>query len=390
MPRPIAILATDVAFWEPGTGSHGRIEQVCALLARRFDLSVLVFREVGPRARTRIEARGYPFDIVPYGSLTEAAAAVPDAVSGAVDPHLRRWYVPDWQRAFLALVDRLRPRLVVIEYVRLQYLVEGLPEGVLTVLDSHDIMSSRSVSFLTFGMEPSIGFPCEVEAALLRRFDFVLAISESDRDWLRRFVPRQAVVLLPFLPVDEAGLPEPRGRGPTDLLLFAGSNAPANAAALRWFSDYAWPYLRDEMRLAVFGGVGASAPDDPHVEVRGVVESVDEIYEDYAVVLNPVFVGGGLKIKSLEAIAAGLPLVASREGLRGLESFEGEGVVLARSRAEFIAGVRAQARAAHAPAALKAARRPALAAFRAQARGGGFLEVLERLATLPPPLRLPA
>lgn len=380
MRRPAGLAATDIAFWEPGTGSHSRIVQVCRLLATRVDLTVLVFRKIDEAARAQIEAARYSFEVVSFSTFADEAGRIAIVAATRVETHLRRWFVPEWQQAFRAAVDRLRPSVVMIEYVRLAYLVEEIGPGIVTLLDSHDVMSARSISFLAFGLEPSIGLSVEAEISLLRRFDFVLAISTPDQAWLRRFMRPASVVLVPFTTAAEPLAPLPSGHGPTDRLVFAGTNAPANVRGLRWFVEFVWPYLRD-MRLVVFGEVGKSVPRDPRIEIRGVVDSTDEIYEEYGVALNPVFVGGGLKIKSLEAISTGLPLVASREGLRGLENFVGEGVALARSRAEFISAVRAQAAAAHTPATLRELRGTAMETLREQAEAHGFLAVLERLAS---------
>ena len=64
--------------------------------------------------------------------------------------------------------------------------------------------------------------------------------------------------------------------------------------------------------------------------------SQEEIYSQVDAMINPVFVGGGLKIKTLEALAYGKVLISTKEGAVGMGSPEDNGIIIAENRAEFI------------------------------------------------------
>ncbi len=114
--------------------------------------------------------------------------------------------------------------------------------------------------------------------------------------------------------VSEAGLP------PTVLLVASGN--PLNVKGLLDFLRFAWPHvLRDhpEAQLVVVGSVSDVVPEEsPGVSCRGLVDSLDELYRDCHLVINPCVAGTGMKIKTLEALAHHRPVVTWPTGVDGL------------------------------------------------------------------------
>lgn len=72
--------------------------------------------------------------------------------------------------------------------------------------------------------------------------------------------------------------------------------------------------------MLVAGGVCQIVKHQPEVKYLGLIENLDELYNGIDIVVNPVRQGTGLKIKCLEAIAYGKPLVSTSEGLAGIEN----------------------------------------------------------------------
>jgi glycosyltransferase involved in cell wall biosynthesis len=208
-------------------------------------------------------------------------------------------------------------------------------------------------------------------------YDFVLDISKPDYAWLCRFIRPSSAVFLPFMPA-VGDLPRPVG-GSTTRLIFAGANSPANASALKWFVHSVFPYLPSHITLSVYGDVGQVVTDSERLHVHGVVENVSDIYKEFGVAINPVFFGGGLKIKSLEALWAGMPLIASAEGARGVEQFSGAGFYVAKSRQEFFDHICTVSRQVLSAEDLLKQRREALAAYQAEAECAPFLSTLQQL-----------
>ena len=125
-------------------------------------------------------------------------------------------------------------------------------------------------------------------------------------------------------------------------MLFVGSfrHLP-NHDALEWFTRGVLPEVvarRPHCRLVVVG----SDPPPPHafpsldnIELRGFVDDICEPLSRYAVFVCPVLSGSGVRVKLLEAFAAGIPVVSTRLGAEGLAADDGEICELADNPIDF-------------------------------------------------------
>lgn len=146
----------------------------------------------------------------------------------------------------------------------------------------------------------------------------------------------------PFLP-PAAGAPHVGGTGRTLLFLGALDNAN-NSAGIRWFVENSWPALRDAG--ADLHVVGRRAPDAlvRDLEAAGARVTVDapEVASHLAaadVFVNPIRHGAGINIKMVEAMAAGLAVVSTSVGARGMHWRDGEQLIVADGPGGFAAAV---------------------------------------------------
>lgn len=114
---------------------------------------------------------------------------------------------------------------------------------------------------------------------------------------------------------------------PAPLILFVGTlNYPPNEEAVQWLVQSVLPCLRRHLagawRLRVLGrspGAGLRrALDEAGVELVADAAQLAPHYAEARVAVVPVFAGGGSKVKLLEALSHGRPVVATRHGVRGL------------------------------------------------------------------------
>jgi polysaccharide biosynthesis protein PslH len=120
-------------------------------------------------------------------------------------------------------------------------------------------------------------------------------------------------------------------------LVFVGSmNYHANIDAVTKFVRYIWPSLRQrfpEWRLTLVGSDPTSAVlalgDQPGVEVTGRVPDVRPYYQEAIAAVVPLRMGGGTRLKILEAMAAGVPVVSTTIGTEGLAVTPGINILLA-------------------------------------------------------------
>ncbi|MCI0564040.1 MAG: glycosyltransferase family 4 protein, partial [Nitrososphaera sp.] len=115
---------------------------------------------------------------------------------------------------------------------------------------------------------------------------------------------------------------------------------------IRWFVKECWPSILSEFpgaKLKITGEFFRSLPEfqeQPGIELPGFVPDLDGLYQSATLVIAPVTVGSGVKVKVLEAIAHGRAAVISVIAAEGLEEAAAVGaVVVAKDRDEFITQV---------------------------------------------------
>lgn len=213
----------------------------------------------------------------------------------------------------------------------------------LRVLDCHNIESSLAMSFAQNSSTPRARL-ARLEAVLLRRLerrsieqaDVVMVVSENDRARL----PGRPRELLVCPNGWDPGLPLPPSSAPVAVFVALLSWDP-NVEAAVWLGTKVWPSVRAELpdaRLLLVGRepavqVRRLAASD--IEVSGTVPDVRPYLAAARVALAPLRSGGGTRLKVLEALAAGRPVVSTSVGLEGLTELAGRGVVVADEPEEF-------------------------------------------------------
>lgn len=185
------------------------------------------------------------------------------------------------------------------------------------------------------------------ELAAWRRFDGVTFTSAQDEARARELVPqvRSAVVpnavdLQAFAP--RAGDPPSDGR---TVLFFGAINYHPNLDGVLFFLREAWPRLaaaHPQARLKIIGQhptAAVLAHRGPRVEVTGLVDDLRAHLAAAAVVIVPLRLGGGTRLKILEAMAMAKPIVSTRIGAEGIEATPGRHLLLEDAPADFAAAV---------------------------------------------------
>lgn len=183
------------------------------------------------------------------------------------------------------------------------------------------------------------------ELQTLPKLDRVQVCSPANKKYLLEFLPDMRDRLDAC---QRAGITpsiyefRPDGREP-DTMLFLGSfrHAP-NMEALQWFTKMVMPHVlarRPGARLVLVGSDPPprhSLPDyGAALEFRGFVEDVGEPLRRYSVFVCPILSGSGVRVKLLEAFAAGIPVVSTRIGAEGLADGDRSVCLLADEPAEF-------------------------------------------------------
>ncbi len=173
------------------------------------------------------------------------------------------------------------------------------------------------------------------EVAAARRFDRCLLVNARECRSLseRAYVGYDDVVAIP--PVVRA-----RGRrdyrGAPEFVFLGLLSQPWNEDGLRSFVEQVWERLRTrrpDARLRVIGReapqwlLDLAAAQPENVVVEGYVEDLDAALAGAAAMLNPARFGTGVKIKVIEALGRGVPVVSTPLGADGVASGRGTGVL---------------------------------------------------------------
>lgn len=185
------------------------------------------------------------------------------------------------------------------------------------------------------------------EPWLYRRYEVIAAISEGDRGLLASRCRPRPVVILPLVPAQalQADV-APAVEGGPNVLFVGAMYRTFNVQGVQWFLESVWPLVREQVPTARFFVVGYDPPpeirayhDGEQVVVTGAVEDVAPWYRAATVFVSPLRVAGGLLQKVIDALAAGVPVVATTVSNHGLGATAGEHLLLADTAADFAAAV---------------------------------------------------
>jgi GT2 family glycosyltransferase len=182
------------------------------------------------------------------------------------------------------------------------------------------------------------------ELRMLPRFDRVQVCSPENGNYLLSFLPS----LRGRIDDNRAGIATERyefranGREPETMLFLGSFRHLPNQEGLNWFTQKVLPAVLERKPRARLVIVGSQPP--PHhslpnlpdnIELRGFVDDVREPLGRYAVFVCPILSGSGMRVKLLEAFAAGIPVVSTPLGAEGLTRNDGEICALAEDPAGF-------------------------------------------------------
>ena len=208
-------------------------------------------------------------------------------------------------------------------------------------VDLHFLRRERELR--TTGRVIGNGYRKEDELRAVRQADAALVVSEVEQQKLRKEAPDADVYVVsnihrttpPDLPFDDR----------TDLLFVGGFGHPPNEDAVRWFVRHVFPLVSEEIpdiRLHVVG----SNPDEELLELAseqvlfwGFVPDLSEHLASRRVSVAPLRYGAGIKGKVNEAMAHGLPCVATSVAAEGILATDGEGILVADDPEAFAAAV---------------------------------------------------
>ena len=247
------------------------------------------------------------------------------------------------------LVKTWHPDIVQIEYtVMTQYLsaLEGCPAP--RVLVPHEPSEKAARDLLnTCGGIRRVRYWADwlawrrFEHKVVKQVQAVVVFTERDRAELARLGSSTPVVRIPFGTAVPARSADPLGSSPLTLLFVGSFRHPPNVDAAVRLATRIFPRVESRYPDARLYIVGEQPPRSvlrlakKNITVTGRVPDVAPYLDAAAIVVAPLRIGGGMRVKVLEALAAGKCLVASPLAVEGLDVLDGDHILLADTDQQF-------------------------------------------------------
>jgi len=314
------LLITDVNFWERSSGNRSRIYNLIQFLADNVQLTVV---NTGPAPagienslRDNFNAEFFVLEKTKYLSST------------------------GYGRRLKAFLKDKHFDTIIIEYIHSSYFLNFLIDDVQIILDAHDIINERADEFKKFNHAGALyEISKETEAEIFNVYDHIIVLCQSDYDKVTAMTGPDKALLCPHTVQPHTHLTRKEVKN----IVFIASAYLPNKDAINWFIANCWPQIsaKYDVQLSIYGTVSSdpNLRDKPAVVCKGFVSDEDQIYNDADIVINPVRFGAGLKIKNMDALAHGLPLVTTTHGARGIEAGINKAFLVADDVAEFIKAI---------------------------------------------------
>ena len=351
------LLLTQVLPYPPDSGPKVKTWNVIKYLAPRHEVTLASFvrgdqsADVAHLASVCRAVHTVPME---RNLAHDGLAAVQSLASG------QPWMmVRDRRAAMAALIRRLAASeqfdIVHADQLNMAQYAQQVP-GARRILDAHNalwVLYGRLAAQMKWGPQRLI---LERDWRLLKRYegrmvatmDGVLAVSEEDRSALLMAAGRAHDVTVIPIAVDTDEIAPVQRHADADHLLHVGTMYwPPNIDGINWFLDEIMPTIVRQRPGTVFDVVGARPPEsllaraqeDHHLNVTGYVVDTLPYLQSAGVFLVPLRAGGGMRVKILNALAQGMPIISTTLGAEGIAVRDGEHLLLADDPADFGAAV---------------------------------------------------
>ncbi len=317
-------------------------------LATQNDLTHVSFAA----APTAMSASELPF-CTRLLSVPKPRAYRPDRIVRGL---IGRWPLPvlnytsgQMKRTLAQEQDRKSFDLIHLDSIHLAAYMPGLRRktSAPVVIDWHNVESELMARFAD-NLRPSArklyasrtaNKLAAIEKQVLEQAAGHIACSERDAEQLRTMAPQARVAVIGN-GVDVASFANnPAGVAERFRLVFVGSmDYHANVEAACLFARDSWPGIRKSFpgwRLTLVGSNPAAEvqalAEENSIEVTGTVPDVRPYYSEAFAAIVPLRTGGGTRLKILEAMAAGIPVLSTSLGAEGLDVSDGTNILICNS-----------------------------------------------------------
>lgn len=264
--------------------------------------------------------------------------------------HAARFRHIGFRRRLAEVLDSFRPDVVQVESPYLSVYLPDIKQNTkaFTVLRMHNVeyqvwdrlAAETSNPFKRFYLHKLAKRIRLYEETIWKEYELLLPITYIDESVIKKTLKNVVTYTVPF------GIDLDTARQKTVVENWAGYHIGAmdwlpNKEGIRWFLNEIWPAIRRRAPDFEFYFAGRNMPDEfrnislPGVHAAGEVPDAAKFIADKKILIVPIQSGGGIRVKILEAMAAGKIVISTAIGMQGIEAVEGKHYLQTNTAGEF-------------------------------------------------------
>lgn len=180
------------------------------------------------------------------------------------------------------------------------------------------------------------------EKAMLNNYDLIVPITERDGRILNEMGNKKPMHVSPTGIDTTALIPHSKNLEHPSLFHIGSLEWSPNQEGLIWFIEKCWPIIHNRFPDLKFYIAGRNAPEwlvkkfqAPNIIFEGEVQDAYEFMNSKSIMVVPLFSGSGMRIKIIEGMALGKPIVTTPIGTEGISTTSGKNILIAKNEGEF-------------------------------------------------------
>lgn len=219
--------------------------------------------------------------------------------------------------------------IVMISYSTWGNIIDDI-QGPYFILDTHDFMTLQYKINYEDSIDFDIGKLFRNEMNVLKKYNEIWTYSIEEHYIFDQFTNSNVKLVPVSSAVNSNDLAAPIKYS----VLYVASDNQHNVNSIQWFINRVLPLLGN-VKIYIVGKICSKIQDEANIVKLGLVNDLDAIYKQSKITICPMLTGTGVKIKVLESLSYGLPVVTTRRGVDGLVNKSQNGCLIANEEKEF-------------------------------------------------------
>ncbi len=269
--------------------------------------------------------------------------------------HVERFFRKEFEDKIVEVLQDFKPDVIQVESIFLSTYLPAIKANsdAVKVLRMHNIeyhiwhsLTAKTTNSLKKSYYQSLTERLKTfERESWKKYDLILTITERDAFHVRRLEKVMDMIVAPFS-LELNNIPARSANERWVGYHIGAMDWIPNRDGMRWFIDEVWPKIHSAIPKFEFYFAGRKMPaefqelDAPGVFCMNEVESAADFIGDKKILIVPISSAGGIRIKILEAMAAGKVVISSPEGIKGIEVKSGDHYLVARKPEDYVRAIK--------------------------------------------------